>query len=319
MDRVTTNGGTNKRVTTNGGTNKRVTTNGGTNKTATEEDTYGNRAGRSKGSIRWLAVVLASCLLAAACTASTSSTSPAGPTTSGGSAGQNDPTRATVEVATERDGFDDHTLLDIDTVETFEALARSEGSQSVVKLVIPTFQTASDVHWFDTNFYELHDEWFWFRLINGQLTPGTNMDPAEELQFGSIGEVYQWAEQQERADLPLDLRWISSRTFGRERLYSPQFYALALDTEPRSYGVGSIVRLTEQDATQHWLLELEYSDEPSPTEIAQFFDRRHKRRPHLGWRATSPRTPTALSATTSWSNPVRSRCTTRASPPDGCC
>lgn len=238
-----------------------------------------HQASDASTSLVFRTVSVALLLLATACTQtdndSTENTSPQGT-----SSEPTDPSSSSV--APDQDGFDDHTVSLIGDEDTFFALSRTgPGGQSVAKFVITDFSDSeqdteaatngSGMFWYDSAFYELHDEWFWFRLMNGQPVPGTTMTPASGQSFESIDEIYQWAELN-TPELALDLRWTSSRTLGRERLYSPGFYSLALETTPRRYGVGSLIHLTT-NGDDRWLLELEYTDTPSADEVAEFFER----------------------------------------------
>jgi hypothetical protein len=171
--------------------------------------------------------------------------------------------------------FDAHIVLRLESVEDFMALARSGGSdQSVVKFTIPDMFGSTDVHWMDSNFYQLHDEWYWYQLLNGVGIADSGVQPVDGLGFETIDAIYAWAETLPASDLPLDLRFADSSSFGR-RLYSPRFYELALDAEPRLFGVGSLIRFgpTRISGAERWLLELEYGDEVSATDVALFFDR----------------------------------------------
>ena len=171
-------------------------------------------------------------------------------------------------------GFNDHTVSAIESIDAYFGLARTgESDQSAVKFVIPKFESESAVYWMDAGFYTLHDEWYWFRLLNGQPVPGTSTTPADVGAFATVAEIYEWADGASRSQLPLDLRWVQSNTVG-PRLYSDEFYRLALDVRPRSLAVGSLVHLpTDDGTTGHWVIELEYGDEPSPAEVVLFFDR----------------------------------------------
>ena len=204
-------------------------------------------------------------LLAVACTNVSSSTSTGSTTT------VDDRPPGTTSPGSPVSGFDDHTVPRLSTVDEYSALARSGVSgQSVVKFTIPSMLSGSEVHWLDSNFYELHDEWYWFRLLNGQPVPGSDAEPLRGESFSTIEEVYAWAGDQR--DLPLGLRWVDSSSFG-ERLYSDAFYELVLDTTPRTHAVGSLVRMAAPSGEEHWLIELEYGDEPTPEQIAVIFER----------------------------------------------
>ena len=141
---------------------------------------------------------------------------------------------ASVPVPTEViDGFDDHTVSAIASVAEFHALARSGVSgQSAVKFSIPTMATATDVRWMDSNFYSLHDEWYWFRLLNGRSVSGFTTEPVDGPAFETVEEIVEWASRQP-GPLPLDLRFIDSRTHGR-RLYSDEFYPQGVPSDTRN-------------------------------------------------------------------------------------
>lgn len=224
---------------------------------------------------RLAAAALAACMLLAACGNAASVVSPSTtstPTTTTTSSAPST-TPEPPETTTVPGEFDGHTTDRLDSIADYEAYARrGAGGQSVVKFSIPDFFNSERVHWMDSNFYELHDEWYWFHLLNGQPIPGSTTTPVDGLGFTSIDEVYSWAGELTPSALPLDLRFVDSTSFGR-RLYSPEFYELALDREPRVLGVGALVRLTSETASDRWLIELEYSDEVTPAEVELFFER----------------------------------------------
>ncbi len=173
-------------------------------------------------------------------------------------------------------GFDDHTVPAVGSVDELMTLARSGASgEASIKFTIPDFDKPADTpslartHLLDGNFYNLHDEWYFYRLLNGQPIPGADVAPVAGQHFATIADIYTWAESGPPSELPLEL------TFSGERLYAEAFYDLALHTEPRTHGVGSIVRLPDPVAGEpdHWLIELEYSDTVTPEHVAQFFRR----------------------------------------------
>ncbi len=224
--------------------------------------------------------VLAIALLIVACTdsrsSSPSSTSEPVATTQPGRATTTSGVRPSgqVEVPHEVvDGFDDHTVSQIASVGEFHALARPGiSAESVVKFSIPTMDSSDDVRWMDSNFYSLHDEWYWFRLLNGRSVPGFDTQPVNGPQLRTVEEIYAWAGSRAAADLPLDLRFIDSSAYGR-RLYSDDFYRLGFPGDVRNYGLGSLVYLPDAaDGGEHWLIELEFSDSPSADEVAHYFD-----------------------------------------------
>jgi hypothetical protein len=238
------------------------------------------------GRFRLVLVLLVMASAACSSTAAPSGSTAVGPTTST-RATPTEPTGTTAPpspVATPRfvdeNGFDDHSVPKVDTVAEVFALSKTAvGGETVMKFVIPDFdQPASSpelqrVHLMDSNFFQLHDQWFYFRLLNGQRVPNDDTEPFTKRRFATIAEIYSWALAQPRDQLPLDLRFDDNPE--DRRLFSSAFYKLALDREPRVLGVGSIVHLPETDPNRadRWLLELEYSDIVTPERIANYFDR----------------------------------------------
>ncbi len=167
-------------------------------------------------------------------------------------------------------GFDDHTVPHVESVDEWFALARRNADRSVVKFTISDFGGFDPtVRWADSNFYELHDEWFYFRLLNGQPVPGAPDQPATGLgPFESIDDIYQWAEP--IRSLPVNLRRVDSQTFGRERIYSSRFYELAR-AQPRVFGAGSVVHVPDSPDGQRWLIELEYRDAARVADVERYF------------------------------------------------
>ena len=70
--------------------------------------------------------------------------------------------------------FNDHTVRRIEGYADFAALSSPSHGVASAKLVITSFRDAArrDLVFYDANFYTLHDEWYWFRLLNGQAIPG---------------------------------------------------------------------------------------------------------------------------------------------------
>lgn len=164
--------------------------------------------------------------------------------------------------------FDDHTLQRLVTIGDYERLAATANGRSELKFVIPRFGTAPTTHFMDANFYTLHDEWYWFRLLNGASIPGREgIAPVEGHQFKTIAEVYEWAKQE--PVLPLDLRWIDDQ----KRLYSQRFYTLSLDIRPRAFGLGMLLHVTARGTRpERWAFQLEFSDAILHSELVRFFE-----------------------------------------------
>lgn len=176
---------------------------------------------------------------------------------------------------TSLEAFDDHTIAQVESREVFDHLASVEGSQAAVKFVIPDLSVPG-VIWMDSEFYDLHDEWYWFRLLNGERVPGLPTEPDNVGRgdgFDTIDEIYDWADDHSD-DLPLDLR------FARDgRLYSEEYYELALRDTDKTYGLGTLIRYnTETGANdnsngEHWVIQLEYNEATTVESVGLFFDR----------------------------------------------
>ncbi|NNE74963.1 MAG: hypothetical protein HKN26_14960 [Acidimicrobiales bacterium] len=175
----------------------------------------------------------------------------------------------------DENGFNDHSVPNLASADEYFAMARSGVTDhQVVKFIVPDLLGDEPVHWLDSNFYSLHDEWYWFRLLNGQQIPASDAEPHDGPPFATIADVYEWAGRLDPDDLPLDLRWVDGRTSGR-RLYDPGIYELGLDADERNYGLGAVIHVPANvvTPTDRWLIELEYGDDPSPAEVVRFFER----------------------------------------------
>jgi len=180
----------------------------------------------------------------------------------------------------EEDGWVTHTLATLTERDDYFSLSRSAvGGQQITKFTIIDFFREADVVFYDSNFYTLHDEWYWFRLLNGRSVPGSPDQPVQNLSFDTVDEVYEWALPRQD-NLPLGLEF-----FRDDRLATTDFYAMAgTDSRPdrmlqlgfsgRHFGLGSVVFVPASETeSESWLLELEFQDTGGPEIIAQFFDR----------------------------------------------
>lgn len=167
------------------------------------------------------------------------------------------------------DGFNDHTRSTLKTLSEFEAFAVTASGRSSTKFIVTGFGTSGEsMRYLDSGFFTLHDEWYWFRLLNGQRIPGREgIVPVNDLSFDSIAAIYTWAKAQ--SVLPLDLRWVDG-----DRLYSPRFYDLALAVQPRALGLGTLIHVTASGARQErWAFQLEFVDAPTHADLVRFFER----------------------------------------------
>lgn len=172
--------------------------------------------------------------------------------------------------------YNDHTLARLVSRGDFEAHAARAHGFAAQKIVITHFSDPSsrDLLFYDNRFYSLHDEWYWFRLLNGQRVPGETVEPVRGLRFATIAAVYDWARRQ--ASLPLDL------TLADNRLYSWRFYELSFGPS-RKFGLATLLhipaRTTPAPSPERWAFELEYSDHLSHDELTIFFEQIRARLP----------------------------------------
>lgn len=169
-----------------------------------------------------------------------------------------------------RPGFDDHTVPCIGTAEGFAALAIGRAGLEVVKFEILGWPDPDGRHavFLDSRFYALHDEWYLFRMLNGQDVEGEDHHPSWPGDFATIDAIYAWAAAVDIAALfPTEfVTWTSTG-----RLTSPRFYELALG-DVRVIGAGTLIRVPPRDrGPERWAFELEYSDEASEEDVVAFF------------------------------------------------
>jgi hypothetical protein len=189
-------------------------------------------------------------------------------------------------------GFNDHTVARIASVAEFNALAATDGTgRFAVKFVIADpFGDAPQTFFYDSRFYTLHDQWYWFRLLNGQPIPGATDDPVTGLSFTSIDEVTTWARRQiARGPLPLDLG------FSGDRLYSKRFYDDSIFNDPKRFDVGTIVGFADRRSAggTRWLLELEHVERVTPESLQRYMNNLRRILPadianQLSWVVRSP-------------------------------
>jgi hypothetical protein len=167
--------------------------------------------------------------------------------------------------------FDDHTVPCIGTREAFFALADERAGTSVVKFDLLPFLDDQARHalFLDTRFYALHDEWYLFRMLNGQPVEVEHLYEPYDGDFATIREIYDWAET-------VDLEAMFDRDFlwrtPSGRITSFRYYDLALG-EPRAIGVGTLIHVAAaEDRPERWAFELEYADDIRHDELVTFFE-----------------------------------------------
>jgi len=119
--------------------------------------------------------------------------------------------------------FDDHTRRTPE-LDFFEAHDPPAVDFIVVNV---SDEAARHVRYEDARFYDFHDEWYWFRLLNGVSACGSSANPVQG-SFASIDAIER--SLRDVTPLPLDLERVTGG-----RLYSPGFYELAFRVTPRPY------------------------------------------------------------------------------------
>lgn len=163
--------------------------------------------------------------------------------------------------------FDSHSHRGAIDLASLERLSSRQATSSKAKFVLTEFQDdARRAVWFlEDGFYTLHDQWYWFHLLNGVALPGVEVAPVSDLRFSTVEEVNAWARG--RSPLPLDLTWVEEGS----RLYSPHFYELSLKAQ-RELGLGGVVHFPARSGREErWVFELEYSDRISHPDLVRYF------------------------------------------------
>lgn len=127
-------------------------------------------------------------------------------------------------------------------------------------------------YFIDPSFYRFHDEYYWFRMLNGVGFDDWVQEPVTGLQFDTVADVYDTFGDAD--DLPLELTFTG---FDR-RILSETFYAAAEEWDERYFGIGSLLYFPPDEERARpeelWLFELEFTDNNVDAAImATFFER----------------------------------------------
>ena len=166
--------------------------------------------------------------------------------------------------------YDGHTVPYFLTEEDFFAFADTGDEPVQCKFILTRFGDAlgGETHFMDPTFYSLHDEWYWFRMLNGVAVEGFPVEPVEGLYFPTVEAII--AAFEGVADLPLGLIWYG------ERLYAPEFYNASFAAQ-RFFGLGSLLHYDPNPdrvlPEELWLFELEFVDKLTEEQLQTFFDR----------------------------------------------
>lgn len=184
--------------------------------------------------------------------------------------------------------FDDHTHVGAIDVATLERLLENpvdERPQRVDFVVVWVTDAERRVVRFEEGaFYGFHDQWYWFRLMNGVSACGSSATPERGRRFATIAEIEQ--DLKDRVVLPLDL---TRTTDGR--VVSPSFYSLSLRASPRVYATGTLFRYIDPGKADRYAFEVAFVDEVTSEDLHAIHSTIEAALPGgapLTWRAVSP-------------------------------
>ncbi len=189
--------------------------------------------------------------------------------------------------------FEDYTTTQVESIAEFRqlaavpALAGDRPTIAGAKFVITSFSDPARrrIHYLDGRHYRFHDEWAWFRLLNGRAVSG--MEPLEVHGFRAPEDARRWASAHED-DLPEGLELIDGR------LYVRHFYDLSLAAGERVLGAGSLIHVEARgERPELWGFEVDYTDPAKVEDLEVFFAEVEKSSPEparraLHWFARSP-------------------------------
>jgi hypothetical protein len=157
-----------------------------------------------------------------------------------------------------------HTRASVTSAEQLVELSlEGSGRLTSVKFVITDFDSATQrVLLLDGHFYLMHDEWYWYQLVNGRSLFGDRAlgnGPG----FASVRQAETWLRAHGAGELPLRI--------SDERVYSEHFYELVLARD-RPLAVGALVHVAARgERPAYWGFELEYTDRPDARMVAAYF------------------------------------------------
>lgn len=174
--------------------------------------------------------------------------------------------------------FDPHTRSRFLSAQDLAQWCEVAPGKVACKFVATRFPgAAGQTHVLSPSFYRLHDEWYWFALLNGQRIDGVTDEPVDGRRYLTIDEVYQ--DLKGKSKLPLDL------AFYGDRLYSPRFYELMLGkmSGGQYSGVGRVLgggTLQQWPAEASrpvpealWTLALEVPEQANEATVLAYFAR----------------------------------------------
>lgn len=191
--------------------------------------------------------------------------------------------------------FDDYTIPRITSLAELRRVAAAPPGDALggtlvgAKFVIARFSDPKtrELRFLDGRYYHYHDEWAWFRLLNGAPVPA--MSALALRRVSTPAELRRWANEN-HSDLP------SGLSFADGRVYSAEFYERALAETNRDFGTGSVIYMPARAGRhpERWGFELEYADVGGVAEVLVFFELLKKSLPKevansFAWIVRSPK------------------------------
>ncbi len=176
------------------------------------------------------------------------------------------------------DQFDSHTRHTFATEAELLAFSKQGDGRHRAKMLIADLGgPGARVHYYEPDFFQMHDEFWWYHLLNGKPVPmpGCEQAPLNGMRFDSIAAIYTAAEGMH--PLPLKLKRAG------ERIYSKRFYDLVMRDDEFTRSPGWHRHLAAAGIAFHppragrsvpgalWTIGLEYGDHPSYADIEAIF------------------------------------------------
>ncbi|MCB9693668.1 MAG: lamin tail domain-containing protein [Alphaproteobacteria bacterium] len=168
------------------------------------------------------------------------------------------------------EGFDDHSYPCLSSEASYLALAGERTELKVVKFDIFDFDRPETrrIAFVDSEFYTLHDQYYLFTVMNGEVFQNLTLYPPYAGDFSTWGQLDAWARS---VDLGAQFDANQIR-FAGDRLYSPYFYA-SINGTNRRLGVGTVVhRPATTTREAFWGFELEYGDAITYEQLVVYFE-----------------------------------------------
>jgi len=180
--------------------------------------------------------------------------------------------------------FHDHSYPCVGSPDSYFWLAGSRAGTTTVKFIVQSWREPEKRHisFLDSVFYSIHDEWYFFRMLNGHPVEGDDVYMPYNGSFSTIDEIYSWALASET--LPYDTTFLD---WNGDKLLSRRFYDMAIDIQPRLLGAGTLVYVPERTHPPAreaiWGFELEYRDAITHEDLTVYFDELKERLPAEIW------------------------------------